>query len=227
MGLFGKKEKAPAQAPATRLPANASPANTDPRTDPNLIRLFDEFGRELFITKEQWLTSVLPGTLKSNWNNPDQLYGIIVGSLNDGFFHEVLDAAEHLYLIDPVPARGACVYGIVLMKNNCLDQAERVLRSHSEKHGEDGSVLTNLAKVYSARDETQKAEDTLWRALEVDPNQDNGLVWYAAIHRERSGEEAELEALRHVAALPGSWRAQLWLARAALASHDLGKALTY
>ena len=227
MGLFGKKEKAPAQAPTTRLPANTSLGSTAPLTDPNLIRVFDEFGRELFITKEQWCTSILPGILKSNWNNPDRLYGIIVDSLNDGFLHEVLDAAEHLYLIDPVSARGACIYGIVLMENKCLDQAEHVLRSYIKKHGEDGYVLTNLAKVYSARDETQKAEATLWRALEVDPNQDNGLGWYAAIHRERSGEEAGLEALRHVAALPGSWRAQLWLARASLESHDLGRALTY
>jgi hypothetical protein len=90
-------------------------------------RVFDEFGREPFITKEQWRTSVLPGTLKSNWDNPDRLYGVIVGSLNDGFFADVLGAGEHLHGVDPVPARGACIYGIVLMENNRLDEAEHVL----------------------------------------------------------------------------------------------------
>ena len=34
--------------------------------------MFDEFGRELFIAKEQWRASPPPGMLKSDWNNPDQ-----------------------------------------------------------------------------------------------------------------------------------------------------------
>jgi len=224
MKLFGKKEPAATQSTASSSAPVSSP-NADPRAAPRLIRVFDEFGRELFITKEQWRTSVLPGTLKSNWNSPDQLYGIIVGALKDGFFADIVDAAEHLYRIDPVPARGACMYGIALMKNNRLDEAESVLLSHVQKHGEEGYVLTNLAKVCSARNDSQKAEATLWHALEVDPNQDNGFGWYAAIYRERSGEQAGLEALSRVAALPGSWRAQLWLARAALDAHNLEKAL--
>lgn len=225
MGLFDKKE---ANAKSTDSPTQAgSTPKADPRSDPNLIRVFDEFGRELFITKEHWRTKVLPGTIKKNWDNPDQLYSIIVGSLNDGYFADVLEAANHLYRIDSVAARGACLYGIVLMKNNRLDEAETVLRSQIEKHGEEGYVLTNLAKVYSARNETQKAEDTVWHALEVDPNQDNGLAWHVAMHRDRSGEEAAQNALRRVAALPGSWRAQLWLARAALESRELERALAY
>src|SRR5258708_8837157 len=226
MGLFGKLfGKKPAQPPAP-VPASQAPA-TDPRRDPTLIQVFDKYGREMFITKDQWRTNVLPGTLKANWNNPEQLYGIIFGSLNDGFFADVLEAAERLYRIDHDLPRGVCLYGIVLMKNNRLDEAERVLSRQIQKHGDDGSVLTNLAKVYSARNEKRKADDTLWHALLVDPNQENGLVWYEAINRERDGEEAGLEAFRRVAALPGSWRAQLWLARAALKSRNLEQALAY
>ena len=227
MGLFSKKKPTDASQPIADSSGPVSSAKSDPRNDPNLIRVFDEFGRELFITKEQWRKSVLPGTLKSNWNNPDQLYGIIVGSLNDGFQADITDAAEHLYRIDSTPARGACIYGIVLMKNNRLDEAESVLRSHIQQHGEEGYLLTNLAKVYSARNEIQKAEETLWHGLEIDPNQENGLGWYAAMYRERSGDVAGQDALSRVAAISGSWRAQLWLARAALDAHDVAKALGY
>jgi tetratricopeptide (TPR) repeat protein len=227
MGLFSKKKPGDAAQSAADSSGPFSAVKSDPRTDPNLIRVFDDFGRELFITKEQWRKSVLPGMLKTNWNNPDQLYGIIVGSLNDGFHADVIDAAEHLYRIDSTPTRGACIYGIVLIKNSRLDEAERILCSYVSQHGEEGYLLTNLAKVYSARNETQKAEDTLWHALEIDPNQENGLGWYVAIHRERSGDAAGQDALLRVAALRGSWRAQLWLARAALDAHDLAKALGY
>lgn len=226
MFSFGKKKTGAATKQA-RSGESASADKSSPETDPNLIRVFDEFGRELFITKEQWRTNVLPGSLQSNWNNPDQLYGIIIGSLNDGFFADVLDAAKYLYEIDPVTVRGACAYGIVLMKNNQLDDAEAVFLAHIRKHGEDGIVLTNLAKVYAARNEAQKSDATLWKALTLDPNQDNGLNWYAANCRERFGEGAWVESIARVAELPGSWRAQLWLARAALDTRDIAKALTF
>jgi tetratricopeptide (TPR) repeat protein len=234
--LFGKKpepEKGPAVRPSTpaALPPvkgqPATPTVMDPAKDPNMIRVFDAYGREMFVTKEVWRTKVLPGTIESNWNNADQLAGIIIGSMNDGFFADVLEAGKHLHEIDSDPVRSTCIYGILLMKNNRLDQAERVFQQHIEKHGENGSVLTNYAKVYSARHETQKAEEILWHGLELDPNQDNGMGWYFAIHRERGGEEAGLEALRCVATLPGSWRAQLWLARAELKSKNPERAVAY
>jgi tetratricopeptide (TPR) repeat protein len=228
--LFGK-EPEPKKQPDARpfVPAKLPPvksAPVDPANDKNMIRVFDSYGREMFITKEKWRTSVLPGTLKSNWNNAEQLAGVVIGSMNDGFFADVLAAAEQLYRIDSIPARGACAYGIVLMKNNRLDDAEKVFRDHIKKHGEDGSVLTNLAKVYSARKDDQKADEILWHALEVDPNQDNGLGWYWVIQKERNGEEAGIEALRRIAGLPGSWRAQLWLARYALQARKPEEALS-
>src|ERR1017187_6235174 len=222
--LFGKKETVP--APAETVPAPAPPAQLDPREDPNLVRVFDRFGRELFVPKEKWRTSVLPGTLKSNWNAPDQLYSVIAQALKDGFAADVLGAAEHLYRTDPSPARAACAYGVALLQTKRLDEAERVFRSHLAQHGEDGYVLSNLAKVHAARNETQAVDDTLWRAMEADPNQENGLGWYAQIWSERGGAEVRLQALRRVAALRTSWRAQVWLAWVALEAGDLEEALS-
>jgi Flp pilus assembly protein TadD len=221
MRFFGKKEKAGVPASAAADP----PVQNDLRNNPNFIRVFDKFGRELFIAKEKWRTDVLPSSIKSKWDDPEQLYGVITMALKDGFFQDVLEAAQHLYHIDPTAARGACIYGIVLTKTKRLDEAEHVLRGYLHKHGEDGSVLTNLAKVYAARNETQKCDETLWHSLEIDPNQDNGLAWFAAVHYERGGAQARLEAWQRVAALPGSWRAQLWLAREALQTGNMERAV--
>ena len=233
--FFGKKPEpkkrpaiqpfTPAELPPKRPPAN--PAPVDPANDKNLIRAFDKYGREIFITKENWRTSVLPGSIKANWNNPEQLYGIIFNSLNDGFRADVVAASEQLYKIDPQHERGTCVWGIVLMEEGRLDEAEKVFRNFIAKYGENGSVLTNLAKVYARRKNNSKAEEILWHALEVDPNQNNGMGWYEVIHRERNGEIAGNEALRRIAALPASWRAQLWLARASLKSKNLEQAIAY
>ncbi len=198
----------------------------DPAGDPNMIRVYDGYGREMFITKQQWRDNVLPVNLEKMKTDPEQLYGMLVGALRDGFAADVVPYAEHQWRTDPVASRGATILGVVYMEADRLDDAQRVLEDFVATHGEDAVVLTNLAKVYSRCGDQARAESTLWHALEVDPNQDNGLGWHAAIHRERGGEAAELEAFRRVAALPGSWRAQIWLARDALRRQDLSAAQT-
>ena len=221
--IFGRKPK---EAPVIN-PTLPSSSPLDPAKDPNMIRVFDGYGREMFITKQAWRDGVLLGNLKKVWNRPDELYNMIISALNDGFRSDVVDATRHLYKIDSNRVRATCVWGIILMEENRLDEAEKVLRHHLEKYGEQGVVLTNLAKVYSKRKKEAKSLEILWRGLQVDPNQDNGVAWYEVIHREHDGEEAGLEALRRIAALPGSWRAQLWLARAALKARQLDSALNF
>jgi tetratricopeptide (TPR) repeat protein len=208
-------------------PPNLAKSPQDPAQDPNMIRVFDAYGRELFIPKEEWRKSLLPEMLRSNWNKPDALYNIIISALNDGFRSDVIAAAEQLYKIDPQPLRAACIWGIVLMEEGRLDEAEKVFRDFMAKHGESGVILTNLAKVYSHRKDEARAEEILWRGLQLDPNQDNGVGWYEVMHRECGGDAAGEEALRRIAAIPKSWRAQLWLARAALQRRDLARALSF
>jgi tetratricopeptide (TPR) repeat protein len=219
--LFGK-ETANSTTPSVSVPA----AKGDQANDPNMIKVFDEYGREMFMTKQQWRDNVLLGNLEEHRDNPDELYGMLIGALGDGFAADVVCYAEHLRLIDPIPSRGAAILGIVYMEVNRLDDAQRVFDEYIAQHGEEGVVLTNLAKVYSRRGDDLRAESILWHALELDPNQDNGLGWYVAIQREREGEAAELDALRQVAALPHSWRARLWLAQNALQHNNLTYAET-
>lgn len=137
----------------------------------DLIQVFDKSGTPLYLTKEEWRTRVLPGMLSANRDNPDELYKIIVGTLQDGLPADVAEATEHLYRIDPDRSRAVCAWASVLMGLKRISEAEQVLRSHVEQHGEEGYVVTNLAKVHAARDENDLAAATLWHALELDPNQ--------------------------------------------------------
>jgi tetratricopeptide (TPR) repeat protein len=197
----------------------------DPSKDPNMIRVFDAYGREMFITKETWRETILPGKLKEVWDDPQHLYTVIVQSLDDGFVADMLEPAEHLAAVDSVAERGAIVLAVVYRRLKRLDDSERVLQRHVERHGESGVVLGNLAKIHADRGLSDLSVRTLWRALELDPNQENGFGWYVAIHRDKDGEPAAVEAMRRVAALPGSWRARLWLARDALARRQPDEAL--
>lgn len=218
--LFGKTS--PVLPPVTTPSAPSPPV--DPANDPNMIKVFDEYGREVFISRDQWRDNVLLGNLESKRNDPDELYSMLIGALEDGFAAEVVDYAEHLQRIDHIPDRGSTILGIVYMESGRLDDAQRALEGYITQHGEEGVILTNLAKVFSHRGDDARAESVLWHALELDPNQDNGLAWYVSIQHERGGEVAALDAYRRVAALPESWRARLWLARDALQKKDLASA---
>lgn len=205
--LTGKKES-PASAAQTPAPAQpASPAKEE------LITAYDAYGRELKITRSEWREKIFLPALQQKWNEPGELYNQIITGLNDGFASDLLPAAARLVEIDDIPERSYTIHGIVLMKNGQLDAAEATLREGMRKAGETGTLLTNLAKVFAERGDEARSHEVLWQAVQADPNQDNGLLWWAAIQQERDGEAGYLQALRTAATLPRSWRAQLWLAR--------------
>lgn len=150
----------------------------------------------------------------------DTLANLIVQSLNDGVVDGLAAPVERLVALDGQAERAIVLQAIVYMKQGRLDEAEAVLLAFCAQHGETGIVLTNLAKIHAERGDDTQALDTLWRALQQDPNQENGLGWYEAIHHDVGGDAAGIMAMRKVAALPHSWRAQLWLALGELGSHN-------
>lgn len=197
------------------------------KENPNLVQLYDETGREIFVHREVWRQEILPKSIRDNWDDAEKLYRIIIGAIEDGFEADVLDAAIHFSKIDSIPDRAACVLSIALMKNGKPDEAEEALKKYIERYGENGVVLTNLAKVYAEKGRDELAEETLWHALELEPNQENGVQWWAAIHMERSGEPGYIDALEKLESIEGSWRAKLWLAKTALERQDFERARRY
>jgi tetratricopeptide (TPR) repeat protein len=196
-----------------------------PPSDSEVIRAYDASGREILITKEEWRNKVLPGELQRHWNNGEGLYHKVVQALNDGFFKEVLDASMQVLRIDTNRERAYCLRAIVLMKNGLWDQSEATLQHYLKKFGPSAYVLTNLAKIYAERGEAERSHQTLLESLRMDPNQENALDWWGGIQSENGGEPAFLKAMEEIAKIPGSWRAQLWLARDLLERRDLNGAL--
>ena len=197
-------------------PASATPGDT--------IQLFDKYGREFQIPREQWRSEILPKNLQSHWNDADALYGDILQAIQDGFSAEISDALTRLAELEPASARSLTARGFVMLRGGRLDDAQRLLEEATAKHPGDASTWNNLAKVYAERGDSARVESTLWRALQADPNDENTLGWYEALARERGGANAAAEALQRVTQLPRSWRARTALARHRLDARDLAGA---
>lgn len=229
--LFGKQTPSPSSDSATPTPSSQSPDPAATRPADEVVRLRDAQGRELTIPKSEWRAKHLPAKLAELRDKPDQLAALVAQSLRDGFAAEVLDSAAHLAAADSDAERGHVLHASVLLDLRKPADAEAVLRAFVDKHGETGPAVAHLAKARAAQGDDTGAADLLWRSLELDPNQDQALLWFVARQREKAGadsapgEQAALDAFRRVAALPDSWRAHLWLARHHLERRDLSAAL--
>lgn len=202
----------------------STPRVADAHQEKELINAYDEFGREIRITRADWVHSVLEPNLKKAWSDSEKLEQLILSAVHDGFFAEVLEASSQLVSLVPDSEMATVLYAIALLKTGDDTRSEQVLTNHLNHCRPSGAVLTNLAKVHAARQDRTTALKVLWNALELDPNQDNALLWYESEIREEQGESAGAEALRRASELPGSWRAQAWLARLALQRGRLSEA---
>jgi len=197
----------------------------EPNGGKELITVFDERGHEMKILRKDWKRSVLLPSIEKAWNDANVLYQHVVQGLEDDFAEDVLGAAERLAELDDGSERARIVLAIARLKVGDLEGAEHELESCIARHGRTGVAVTNLAKVYAARGEDDRSLATLREALGIDPNQDNALLWWAALGRESGGDEAHARALEEIAAVEGAWRPQLWLARECLGAGDVTAAI--
>ena len=193
--------------------------------DPAMIRMQDTAGNDIFIERNVYRKNVLPQQFESAKGNPNQLYTAILMAIEDGFVEEAIEPARKLLEIDPIRERATTILGIALKDARKFKEAEELFKKFMDEEGETGIVLTNLAKVYAEDDKQELSEKTLWRALELEPNQTNALDWWAAIHKERGGEAGLINAMTEVSKIPGSWRANLYLARQHLENAKIDEAV--
>lgn len=217
---------APVPAPAATLPQEPTPAGEPPPEEPG-VRVYDEFGREVLIPVSQWRRDLLPQALEQAKANPEALSAILLDALSVGAAPDLLGAAQHLQSTDTVPERGTAIYGLVLLAAGQPAEAEDVLVTYLGQVGPSATVLTHLARAQAAQGRMDEADQTLWRALEANPNDEGAVGLYAARSREREGDFGWQSALERAATLPGAWLPLLWLGRSALdgRNRSLGVAL--
>jgi tetratricopeptide (TPR) repeat protein len=212
-------------SPAVKSSTVTPPGPSGPASRPGgqeLIRVYDQFGRKLEIGREAWRQDVLLPNLQASRDDPDALYALVISALDEGFAAELLESARHLASHHPRPERGALALGAVLLQLGDFAGAREVLERALERHGRDPYLLASLARACADVD-AARALQLIWQALEIAPNEEGALRWFVA--RAGGGQDGAKAAYARVAQLPGSWRAQLWLARQALERGDVAEAV--
>ncbi len=69
------------------------------------------------------------------------------------------------------------VLGIVLLQLKDHAGARDVLERAIARHGENPYLLANLARAYAAAGDDERAQALIWRALELEPNEETSLNW--------------------------------------------------
>ena len=141
------------------------------------------------------------------------LYNDILKAIQNNFISDVEEAAIHLKEIDTIKERGYNTLAILYLKNKEFNKANELLLEYLANNPKTGTILTNLAKSYYGKDEKEKAMEILWEGLTINPNQNNGLPWYASICKDRDGIDGYIDALRRASEIKGSWLPQFLLAR--------------
>ncbi len=210
--------------PITELPAPPRVDGHTSQATERPISVYDQHGRKIEVGREAWRRDVLLPNLAANRNEPDTLHGLIRDALRDDFALDVLEHARHLADTDPQPRRGALLLGAVLLALRDFAGARVVLERAIARHGEDPYLLASLARALAELGEDDRADEMIWRALALDPNDEAALEWVASRAGAGGGQVALLAIHARAAMLPGSWRAHLALARAALARGDYDEA---
>lgn len=177
------------------------------------ILVYDKDGNQYTIPKSYWVSNVLPKEIDKEWNNPNNLYNVIVACLQDEAYESALKPAQRLFDTDNDRQRAYLIQGLVFLKNKQLDQSEAILNEAISKFPDNGYLYTNLAKVYLEKGHEELGYSTLWKGITIDPNQENAIDWIGAIHFEKGGIDERIKIFENISTLPNSWRAQLWIAR--------------
>jgi tetratricopeptide (TPR) repeat protein len=229
--ILGRTPAGGPQISARRLPplsdlpvGHSSPLPLTAPVKERPISVYDQYGRKIEVGREAWRKDMLLPNLARNRDNPDTLHGLISDALRDDFAADVLEYARHLADTDPQPRRGAVLLGAVLLGLKDFAGARDVLERAIGRHGEDAYLLSNLARALAELGDAERADELIWRALALDPNDEAALGWIVARAGDSGGPVAVLASYARAAMLPGSWRAHLALARAALGRGDAAEA---
>jgi tetratricopeptide (TPR) repeat protein len=189
------------------------------------VEILNAQGQRVSITREQYLTQALPEMLKASDADPERLTQVIMQAVRDGFADNVIAAANRLTVLDKNNIeRALTVLAVVQRDSGDLDLAEGTLNELKQRKPDSAAAYVGLGMLQERQGNLDKCEELLWQALQMDCNNPDAVHGYLQTRHRSVGDEAYPAEIEKVMALPGSWRAQMWMARLLLSKDDAAAA---
>jgi tetratricopeptide (TPR) repeat protein len=184
-------------------------------------------GQRVSVSRDNYWRLVVEPGMRAVYADPGSLYPRVLAALADGFAREALPFAEQLFRLAQGMEIGALVLAETQRKAGLSAESEETLRRQLAQTGESALLLLNLAKAEEEQGRNAEALAHLRASLKLDPNSENAVAWWRALHLERQGLEAAVQALEQLAQTPGAWRPQMWLGRMAQERGQSVRAVQY
>lgn len=193
-------------------------------TPPPFLEGRDTFGRPVRIARDEYRKKVLPDLLKAHGSDAERLAAVLVQAVRDGFAADVVAAANRLTVVDKDLDRALSVLALVQREAGEPESAEATLKELLQRRPDSVPARVGLAMLADRRGDAAKAEALLWEALQRDCNHPDAVHGFLQVRHKVVGDAGYEAEIARLAALPGSWRAQLWLARWLLTRGDAVRA---
>jgi hypothetical protein len=201
---------------------STEPENPAPNLEPpSHIETIDAQGQRTRVPRDDYAKKVLPDLLKASDNDPDRLTAIIMQSVRDGFAEEVIPAANRLTVIDKDNIeRALTVLAVVQRDCDELELAEGTLNELLQRKPGSPAAYVGLGMLQERQGNLDASAELLWQALEKDCNHPDAVHGYLQVRHRQVGDDGYPAEIEKVMALPGAWRAQMWMARHHLSQQD-------
>lgn len=185
------------------------------------ILLRDGNWNEFYLDKAEYRKNVLPINIGRFWDNPDELFKLLVSNSDD--FHDALEsAANRLLEIDYDKERSYGVLSSILIRNNKKHEARELLSNYLENNPKSARILTNIAVAMESDIDVIKIAR---KAAELDPNFPNAIVLYLFATRKVEGEKKHDESLNELVKLKGAWYPKIYKMHQLLSENKVPEAL--
>jgi hypothetical protein len=125
-----------------------------------------------------------------------------------------------LTVVDKNLDRALSILAVVQREAGEPDSAQATLEELLQKKPGSAAARVGLALLAEAAGDQARCEALLWQALQQDSNHGDALHAFLDVRHRAVGDDGLPAEIEKIAALPGAWRAQLWLARCHLSRDD-------
>lgn len=193
------------------------------------VEVLNSQGQRVSITREQYLTQALPEMLKASDADPERLTQVIMQAVRDGFADNVIAAANRLTVLDKNNIeRALTVLAVVQRDCGDLDLAEDTLKELQQRKPDSAASYVGLGMLQERQGNLAKCAELLWQALQIDCNNADAVHGYLQTRHSSVGDDGYPAEIEKVMALPGAWRAHMWMARLHLSKDNAdGAAVIY